>query len=502
MNTAGVIRRIALAFMVLGLAVAVVGCQGAVGAAGDDGSSGTAGQPGQQGDPGQQGLQGFSALVAKERIDPLWVNDGEKKRGNRTIGTSLIVSDGTSVVLPATIDPKDFFFGGTDMVTYSLVAWDWDDHRNEVGRDPVSGNTPEDYIDPMSVFNVTPKDGLLTIATRPAADAHQPPYLIEDGTQFDDARDEASGYHYYRGTRFRLMARDGETNQRAYSDNIHVVRNEPPGVDTEMVATAVTVGEQAAFPVGATPAEKMDPCHAINVVCVDIADHDDLNNDHWFHDAWRDLLVFTPMPATDSAGYVSAVMDYDYDDLGDREDRPAYLLMVTGLKAGVDANGVPAVQKTEIEVIATDAGGLQTTDREGDGEAVWVVNVDPAPWRKAGVTPVTTELTSLTTNATTGDAVLSDVGRFFDDNNSDDLSFSAKIKTNSQGAIAVPQDGLITANGDNLVVVALSSGTAVITITASEPIPENDEVPNDPMTPMLGQTATLDVTVTVKIASS
>ena len=55
MNTAGVIRRIALAFMVLGLAVAMVGCQGAVGAAGDDGSSGAAGQPGQQGDPESKG---------------------------------------------------------------------------------------------------------------------------------------------------------------------------------------------------------------------------------------------------------------------------------------------------------------------------------------------------------------------------------------------------------------------------------------------------------------
>jgi hypothetical protein len=477
--------------MVLGLAVAMVGCQGAVGAAGDDGSSGAAGQPGQQGDPGQQGPQGFSALVAKERIDPLWVNDGEKMRSNPTIGTSLIVSDGTSLTLPADIDPKDFFFGGTDMVTYSMVARDWDE--SEV--------TPDGYIDPMSVFNVILKDGLLTIATRPAANAHQPPHLIGEGNQFDEARDAAQNYHYGRGTMFRLRARDVETNQRAETETIHVVRNEPPGVDTEYMAGvgAVTVGERPGFPAGATAAQKQDPCNEINVVCVDVANHDDTGDDHWFYDAWRHLLVFTPTPATDSAEYVSAVMDYDYDDLSEREDRPAYLLMVTGLKAGVDANGVPAVQKTEIEVIATDAGGLQTTDREGDGEAVWVVNVDPAPWRKAGVTPVATELTVVSVAA--GDPVLSDVSRFFDDNNSDDLSFSAKIKTNSQGAIAVPVDGLIDIDSRDLVVVALSSGTADITITASEPIPENDEDPNDPTTPMLGQTATLDVTVTVKIAS-
>ena len=132
---------------------------------------------------------------------------------------------------------------------------------------------------------------------------------------------------------------------------------------------------------------------------------------------------------------------------------------------------------------------------------VWVVNVDPRPVVKAGVSPNTREVTSPTGDLTTGFSILTDVSRFFSDNTPLTLEFSAKIKTNTAGAIVAPADAEdLIDSSNNLVVVGLSPGTAVITITASEPVPDanQNQDPNNPTTPRLGQTATLDVTVTVK----
>ena len=139
----------------------------------------------------------------------------------------------------------------------------------------------------------------------------------------------------------------------------------------------------------------MDPCNAINVVCVDLNDSDPaVAGERWFHDHSGEYLMFTPTPATGSGGYVSAAMGYKLGDT-DLDELNAYVLMVTGLRAGVDATtGKPVVKMAEVEVIATDAGGLETKAGE---EAVWVVNVDPAPIVKAGVSPNTRAITLTTT---------------------------------------------------------------------------------------------------------
>ena len=484
MEKVNAMKKVTLFLMVVALAVVFTACQEAVGNDGDDGAAGDPGTQGPQGDPGPQGPSGFSGLIAMQEVKPLWVNDGPDARGKSTIGTSLIGPDGVAISLPASIDPADFFFGGTDMVSYSLVPWNFDEEW--AGGDGDGTGTPNAIIDPMSVFTVSMEAGMLTIAKR-ATGARLA------GDEYDDYA-PADEHHYGRGTQFRLVARDGVTNIVAHSDTISIVRNRQPNTEDDAGGT-VTVGEQDGFPAAATPAQKMDPCNAINVVCVNVVDPDGENgdDDRWFRDWMAQYLKYTPTPTAASDGFVSAAMEYKYND-ANIDNAPAYFLMATGLKAGVDADGNPAAKMTEIEVIATDAGGLNTKARE---EAVWVVNVDPAPRVKTGISPNTREVTSPTAERGNGDSILDDVSRFFEDNFPAALQFSAKIKTNTAGAIVAPTnvEDLIEDNTNNLVVVGLSPGTAVITITATE---GDDSNSTDEPSPPLEQSVSLDVTVTVK----
>ena len=334
------------------------------------------------------------------------------------------------------------------MVTYKLIPWNYDqnwpagseDSGNTV--DPNGTETTDAKIDPMSVFTVTvTADGMLTIAKRPSADARMAAEdLAADARGIDNAGTRADEHHYGRGTQFRLKAKDSVTGISVESDPISIARNRRPDTDRGNVDNSgpVTVGEQTGFPATATPTQKLDPCNAMNVVCVNVVDptgvydddDDNNNNDNirWFHHWNAQYLVYTPTPATGSDGYVSAAMGYDHND-ANLDDNPAYLLMVTGLKAGVDATTAkPVVKMAEVEVIATDAGGLETKAGE---EAVWVVNVDPAPIVKAGVSPNTRAITTADEiRPATGVSILDNVSRFFEDNMHAALVYSAKIKTN------------------------------------------------------------------------
>jgi hypothetical protein len=497
-------KKVALFMMIVGLAVVFTACQGAVGQAGDDGAAGDDGTAGTPGVPGPQGPPGFSALIAKEDVAPLWVNDAPRALGKNPIGTALIGPNGASVTLPATIDPADFFFGGTDMVTYTMIPWNHDEIWPTADiTDGNAANTDDVKFDPMGVFTVTETaDGMLTIAAR-ASGARM---SCEEASLENDPCGNADNHHYGRGTQFRLRAKDGATNIIRDTEPISIVRNGRPNTNGDRVEAAgpVTVGEQSGFPEGASTDQELNPCNAINVVCVDVVRWDRLDDNieenelNWFDD-WvgHNYLMYTPTPTMASEDYVSAAMGYNHDD-SNLENRPAYLLMATGLKAGVDTSGNPALKKTDVVVIATDGGGLSTEQGE---EAVWVVNVDPAPYRKPGVTPQTREVISSMDDTDSGTNVLDDVSRFFNDNVPDSLVFSAKITTNAAGAIAAPTDtGLddLLDDDDNLMVSGLSPGTADITITASEPVADETQNPNDATTPRLGQTATLVVTVTVK----
>ena len=97
MEKVSAMKKIALFLMVVALAVVFTACQGAVGKAGDDGTAGDSGTQGTPGAPGAPGPLGFSRLVVKERVKPLWVNNGPDARRKSTIGTSLIGADGVAI---------------------------------------------------------------------------------------------------------------------------------------------------------------------------------------------------------------------------------------------------------------------------------------------------------------------------------------------------------------------------------------------------------------------
>ena len=106
MEKVNAMKKIALFMMIVGLAVAMVACQGAVGPAGNDG---TTGPQGPLGPPGQLGPEGPTPLVAKTGLGPvLLVNDIKKADGTVAVGG------------PKTFDIASEFSGGVG-VTYKAV---------------------------------------------------------------------------------------------------------------------------------------------------------------------------------------------------------------------------------------------------------------------------------------------------------------------------------------------------------------------------------------------
>jgi hypothetical protein len=95
--------------MIVGLAVAMVACQGAVGPKGDPGDPGDTGDTGAQ---GPQGPPGAAALTLRQGVNLIVsINDGEDQGGTATVGDDAVTRDMSS-----------FFAGGTAGVKYSASA--------------------------------------------------------------------------------------------------------------------------------------------------------------------------------------------------------------------------------------------------------------------------------------------------------------------------------------------------------------------------------------------
>jgi hypothetical protein len=104
-------KKVALFLMIVGLAVALVACQGAVGPKGDPGDPG---EDGTSGTDGTHGTDGLNALIPAGGTPPVvtWVDD-------------VRMVDGTTVTFeigatPDPIDLSDHFLGGGGDVTYEL----------------------------------------------------------------------------------------------------------------------------------------------------------------------------------------------------------------------------------------------------------------------------------------------------------------------------------------------------------------------------------------------
>jgi hypothetical protein len=103
-------KKVALFMMIVGLAVAMVACQGAVGPTGDDGATGPRGPQGPQGDSGATGPVGPSPIAAKTGAGTVLLVDDVTK-----------ADDTVSVGGAETFDVSSEFSGGDSSVTYKAA---------------------------------------------------------------------------------------------------------------------------------------------------------------------------------------------------------------------------------------------------------------------------------------------------------------------------------------------------------------------------------------------
>lgn len=463
MTMVSVMKKVTLFMMVLALAVSLAACQGAVGPKGDPGDTGTPGTPGDKGDPGDRGPMGYSTLVAKAGIAAIHVNDGEL-RGEVMVGD-----------LSGPIMVSDYFLGGYPPITYSLAKWNYDSATDTDGTGTADAETAPD-----SVFTVTLKDGVVTIAKR------------AEGAIDLDANVAA---HYVMGTGFQVSAKDA-TGNTVTTDTIYVRRNKAPTNPDDRAYGALTVGTQGGLPpvpdplpAGTTEASwKAEACNRFNVGCL----HGNYGGDRTA-DNVKDDDVFDDDNVSDlDFNAVSSATEYAtvaVDDAGN--------LMVTGVKGGMK-DGNPTIKTVNVDVTAVDKGGLMSTAE------LLEVKVDPAPILKSTPTPLTLKVTAAgggdpEGGGGAGQVAIRNFKSFFNDNDSDPttdghqiaLVFTAEEVSDPDNAITIP-DPLVNSDGD-LTIIGDNVGSAVIKIKATENTEVNDEA--------LGQFVEVTVTITVEEGS-
>ena len=210
MKTAGVMKRIALAFMVMAMAVAMVACQGAVGKAGADGADGQTGPQGPKGDSGD------------DAVTPLQAYPNDKGQ------LDLLINDGPEVALgtpPAAFSALMYFMGGHKPVKVT------------------SDGVPDADA---AAFSVEVTDGMVTIKKK-------------TGTPTDTAYDYAATG----GDSFMVNAEDDKGFRVDPPVTVTVRRNKAPVVVTPTDPLTVTVGTQDATAV----ADSKKVCDNFNVDC-------------------------------------------------------------------------------------------------------------------------------------------------------------------------------------------------------------------------------------------
>ena len=108
MEKVSAMKKVALFLMIVGLAVAVVACQGAVGPQGPPGEDGT---DGTDGTSGMDGVDGISPITKASGVtpDPILLN--VRSTTDQTISTSTV----------ATVDTTVYFSGGQEPILYEIV---------------------------------------------------------------------------------------------------------------------------------------------------------------------------------------------------------------------------------------------------------------------------------------------------------------------------------------------------------------------------------------------
>jgi hypothetical protein len=449
MEKVSAMKKIALFLMIVGLAVALVACEGAVGPRGPQGPAGKDGAAGTPGTPGTPGPMGHNALVVKAYDNPpvISVND-------QVVANVVQVGDVSAVSASA----ADWFDGGTPPVSYSLVKYEDDGAQVDFPADSVF------------IVAVNKESGAITVTAR-KADTTVTVVDTEDGnwiggTQFIVKATDANGV--------TAQTPEPPTDGATTNMMVSVKRNRVPVASTaardatnRTGATAttkipVTVGTMDGFAAGATDAAKADACNRIDTSCVTAADPPlSLTLASYFIDEDEASLMYTPS----TSPYVSTSVS------------SSGVLMVTGITAGDKKDGVPQERTIDLEVIATDAGGLPS-----DLAAVFAVTIDPPPERKAGSQIPSPEAA---TSLETATSVLSDLDRFIVDNAPETLVYAVKEASDPAEVLTtvtltgVDGDSMRTSEGSVAIEVttAAHAGDATIEVTVTDAIGQFIKIP-------------------------
>ena len=419
MEKVSAMKKVALFLMIVGLAVALVACQGAVGPKGDDGADGADGTQGGQGPAGTGAFQGVS------NPDAVLYNDEALKTGE-----VALIAGGTSDVI--TIETATYFVGGTGPYEYEQV----DDFVNNDDADE-----PEDASARVTDAKVDTTTGDLTFKIV-APDQGE-------GTNLFAA--EA----YTEGFRITVKATDTATDISATSDVI-IGLNRAPQLATTNTGTLL-LGTQAADRDGDGLAAVLgthEACTKINECKLDVFDDDD---------GYTVTVASMTVEGAADTTKVSAV---------EADDRVTLMGMSSTWDPG-DPDATPAVDATfkpvTVNLVATDSKGLET-------KASVTVNVDAAP----SLSDIGMAINGATYNVEgTYTLTTADGTAFFKDDGVDNTGIGVEGDQGNAGIAAVDTEtngivviGITTGQSTTIKLTATENGaaglgqTAVIEFTA------------------------------------
>ena len=464
MEKVNAMKKIALFMMIVGLAVALVACQGAVGPKGPAGPTGPSGPSGPSGTIpiADQPVDAFVALapvkLAELGLSPILINDGPPVAGTTT---------GQLGTVPTGLSVADYFRGGYLPIVYSRATVP----TAVPATDAFTVAIAADGAITITAKKDTVDDTKLLANTLTAREA-----LYTDGTTFAIVATDETG----KALTIGLDANSDGTIDPGDSPYVAVKMNRAPRKGQDAIA-AITVGTQPGFAVKATPAQKKDMCYQFNIHCpVDGNDMPQniipgsMDASTNFYDEDFAYLTFDADPAPADAAYVDAEVTAKANAGGTKD----YRLRITGLAGGGTA-AAPKRKAAVVNLTATDLGGLTTPLAQ---TMAIVVNVDPMPALSADRT-LPTAVTKKTAAMVT---VVEALSLFFmDDSTLDDTATTgnanadartltitadvAKASDDPNGVIGTlaANASLVNAAG-NLEIEPKNTGTVTITIRATE----------------------------------
>ena len=447
MEKVNAVKKIALFMVIVGLAVAMVACQGPVGTPGDKGDKGDTGDTG---DTGGTGPQGTSQIVKTEKPSELILLN---QRADTTLGAGV-----------ATADVTGYFRGGKKPITYEIVelkltedGFEESIHATDAifkatldkdtgiltvaakdrGADVVAAKraTGETVmIKAIDVDKIAADPVMLTIKAN-SAPMPGAAFVVKVGVQ--NAKD---------------ALRDGLNNTTGAA---LLAAAQPNPVCATFAACVFTI---------ALPAREEATVNATYISMeeggtagqpVTIISDDDVKGTTFSVEEYDTAFVMAS--ASDAKITISGVKSTwvaDTDTSNEQPDEPGH-------------------KPTTVRIKATDANGLMV-------ETNMMVSVDEPPT----LSKTFTLQGAYTVTPPKTDELIGGLDRFFDDKEDDPdiaAALTFKVASSNRAVAEIPANGIIT--GADLTLMGYSQGTSTITLTATD---------------SRGQSVSTNFTVTVK----